>query len=58
MNKIGIMCGRLSKSIENQIQAFPSSSWKEEFPKAEKIGYELIEWIVETNEKNPIIWLH
>jgi len=53
-NKIGVMQGRLSKSIDNQIQAFPTIEWKEEFSKAEKIGFDLIEWIFDSLD-NPII---
>ena len=53
-NKIGVMQGRLSKSIDNQIQAFPTTEWKEEFSKAEKIGFDLIEWIFDSLD-NPII---
>ena len=53
-NKIGIMQGRLSNPIDNQIQAFPIKEWKEEFSKAEKIGFDLIEWVFDSLE-NPII---
>ena len=31
MNKIGIMGGRLSSPIENEIQCFPHHNWQEEF---------------------------
>lgn len=47
-NKLGIMLGRLSPSIDNSIQAFPVNSWKNEFKKAEEIGFEKIEWIFDT----------
>ncbi len=53
-NKIGVMQGRLSNPVNNQIQAFPMKEWKEEFSKAKKIGYDLIEWIFDSLE-NPII---
>lgn len=53
-NKIGVMQGRLSNPIDNQIQAFPMKEWKEEFSKAEKIGFDLIEWVFDSL-KNPII---
>ncbi len=53
-NKIGVMQGRLSNPVDNQIQAFPTKEWKEEFDKAEKMGYELIEWVFDSLE-NPII---
>jgi|APSaa5957512535_1039671.scaffolds.fasta_scaffold00525_11 L-ribulose-5-phosphate 3-epimerase len=53
-NKIGVMQGRLSNPVNNEIQAFPMMEWKEEFSKAEKIGYDLIEWIFDSLE-NPIM---
>ena len=50
------MQGRLSPVIDNQIQSFPLESWKEEFSLASDIGYEIIEWVVDTNtfEENPL----
>ena len=48
------MQGRLSESINNKIQAFPSKTWKEEFNQAEKIGFDLIEWVFDSLE-NPIM---
>mgnify|MGYP001284620852 CR=1 FL=1 len=53
-NKLGIMLGRLSPSIDNSIQAFPVNSWKNEFEKAEKIGFEKIEWIFD-ERPNPLM---
>lgn len=52
--KIGIMEGRLSDPIDNQIQAFPRNSWDKEFEKASNCGFELIEWIFDLYENNPI----
>ncbi len=54
-NRIGIMVGRFSKPIGRQIQAFPIDSWQDEFEKASKYGFELIEWIFDLTEKNPIM---
>lgn len=57
MNKnyrIGIMSGRLSKQIDGNIQIFPINTWREEFEKAVKCGFELIEWVFDT-QKNPIM---
>lgn len=54
-NQVGIMCGRLSGPIKNQIQCFPIGSWKNEFETASKIGFELIEWIFDEVQNNPII---
>jgi L-ribulose-5-phosphate 3-epimerase UlaE len=47
------MQGRLSKPVENQIQAFPTNSWKNEFELAQKIGFNCIEWVFD-DTSNPI----
>lgn len=52
--KIGIMNGRLSKPIDNQIQSFPVNSWKSEFEKAQKCGFDTIEWVFDLHP-NPIL---
>lgn len=49
------MQGRLSKPIHNTIQAFPEDTWENEFRIANKIGFDSIEWIFDTYEKNPIM---
>ena len=56
MNNIGVMQGRLSKSIGNKIQAFPRGAWEEEFKKAADIGFDEIEFIFEAQnyENNPL----
>lgn len=56
MNPIGIMQGRLSPPPADRIQAFPWSSWEEEFPRARSLGFDCIEWIfeVEDSEMNPL----
>ena len=54
-NRIGIMEGRLSNPINNKIQAFPINSWRNEFKLAQKIGFEVVEWVFDSNEKNPIM---
>jgi len=53
-NRIGIMSGRLSDPVNNMIQAFPEHTWKDEFSKARKIGFEFIDWVFDLN-KNPIM---
>jgi len=53
-NKIGIMLGRLSSPINNNIQQFPLNSWRNEFEKASKLGFNCIEWIYDLNKNNPI----
>jgi L-ribulose-5-phosphate 3-epimerase len=54
--KIGIMQGRLSRPIDNRIQSFPVHDWKKEFSLAKKIGYECIEWVIDSSsiKINPI----
>ena len=51
---IGIMCGRMSPQIDNKIQIFPASSWKNEFTAASECGFDSIEWIFDL-QKNPIL---
>lgn len=53
-SRIGIMEGRLSYSINDKIQSFPEKSWKQEFEKASKCGFNVIEWIFDTRN-NPIL---
>jgi predicted xylose isomerase-like sugar epimerase len=52
--KIGIMGGRLSKPIGDQIQAFPVDSWRDEFEKAQHCGFDTIEWVFDLYP-NPIL---
>ena len=47
------MQGRLSKPIGNQIQAFPTNSWMNEFELAQKIGFNCIEWVFD-DVSNPL----
>lgn len=54
-NQIGIMSGRLSPIIDNQIQCFPLNFWQEEFEKARFLGFELIEWVFDLSVNNPIM---
>jgi hexulose-6-phosphate isomerase len=49
------MLGRLSPSINNQIQTFPSKTWRNEFQLANKLGFDSIEWIYDLTENNPIV---
>jgi L-ribulose-5-phosphate 3-epimerase len=41
----GVMQGRLSPPEPGRFQAFPRSSWREEFPRARQAGLSYIEWI-------------
>jgi hexulose-6-phosphate isomerase len=52
--KIGIMNGRLSAQMGNQIQSFPTDSWRDEFKKAQNCGFDTIEWVFDQNP-NPIM---
>jgi L-ribulose-5-phosphate 3-epimerase len=54
MIELGTMVGRLSEKIDNKIQAFPTKSWRKEFEIARKSNFDVIEWILDTNE-NPIM---
>ena len=49
------MQGRLSKSYKNTIQAFPIQSWEKEFKIASDNEFEVIEWIFDELEPNPIL---
>jgi L-ribulose-5-phosphate 3-epimerase len=52
----GVMQGRLSKKVNNKIQAFPEKDWKKEFLKAKKLGLKLIEWTLDYKKfyNNPV----
>ena len=43
--RLGIMQGRLSPPIDDQIQAFPAGVWEEEFALSKAIGLGCLEWI-------------
>ncbi|MGI0060954.1 MAG: sugar phosphate isomerase/epimerase family protein [Nitrosotalea sp.] len=49
------MEGRLSDPIGNEIQSFPRYSWKKEFEQAARCGFDLIEWVFDLYENNPIL---
>ena len=53
----GVMQGRLSKKINNKIQAFPEKNWKNEFSIAKKLNLKLIEWTLDYKNfyKNPLL---
>lgn len=50
------MQGRLSPPVLGRLQAFPWSSWEEEFTRARECGFDIIEWLFEAEryEQNPI----
>jgi L-ribulose-5-phosphate 3-epimerase len=57
MHQIGIIQGRLTPVKDGKIQSFPSDNWQNEFIAAEKIGFTLIEWILDKDSMghNPIL---
>ena len=50
------MQGRLSPPVPGRPQAFPWSSWEEEFSRARACGFDIVEWLFEAEryEQNPI----
>jgi len=56
MNAIGIMQGRLSPAPAGRPQAFPWSSWRDEFARAAACGLDCIEWLITADglADNPI----
>jgi hexulose-6-phosphate isomerase len=47
IERIGFMQGRLSSLVDGRIQAFPWTSWQQEFPLAEAHGFRLMEWTLD-----------
>ncbi len=45
MRKLGIVQGRLSPPVNNQIQSFPLECWQDEFPLCRSLGIECMEWL-------------
>jgi L-ribulose-5-phosphate 3-epimerase len=54
---IGIMQGRLSSKIGQPLQSFPVNEWREEFSRAQKLGFNQIEWLMDgfNDHLNPIV---
>ena len=57
MHQIGIIQGRLTQVKDGKIQSFPSDNWENEFFSAEKIGFTLIEWVLDEDslDHNPVL---
>jgi len=55
--RIGFIQGRLSPVVDNKIQAFPGTHWREEFSSAREIDISLMEWTIDTQSflENPLI---
>ena len=56
-NNIGFMQGRLSPTVNNVIQEFPFNYWEDEFPQANKLNINLMEWTLDypNLRKNPLL---
>lgn len=54
--QLGFMQGRLSPPVNGRIQSFPWEYWREEFTKAQKIGFQIMEWTIDSENymSNPI----
>ncbi len=54
---IGFMQGRLCDRVEGKIQAFPWRDWESEFPRAQKLGFTLMEWTLDQERlaENPLM---
>lgn len=46
-HRIGFMQGRLVDTVNGRIQAFPASQWREEFPAAQSLGLNRMEWTLD-----------
>ena len=58
MKHVGIIQGRLSPPVDNQIQAFPRETWRSEFTNClHNVGLSHIEWIIteECFRDNPLM---
>ena len=55
-DQLGIMQGRLSKSISGKMQEFPEFDWENEFPICEKLNITRLEWTLDSKNlfQNPI----
>ena len=55
-SRLGVMQGRLSAPINEEIQAFPISVWQKELAVCEKLGLGCLEWVYEypTVADNPL----
>lgn len=52
--RIGIMQGRLLPPVDSRIQAFPGSSWPQEFAIARELGFDSIEFIFDVDDDKHI----
>ena len=56
-NSIGVMQGRLLPKYKGRYQAHPVGYWQDEFPLAEALGLDCIEFILDYNpaNENPLL---
>ena len=56
MSRVGYMQGRLSPKPNDRIQAFPKETWREEFSRAQELGFDCVELIYDTLhlDENPL----
>jgi hexulose-6-phosphate isomerase len=54
--RIGVMQGRLSERPGAALQAFPAATWEREFSLAKSVGFECIEWVLDSppDSTNPL----
>lgn len=57
VNSLGVMQGRLSPQTHRGYQAFPMETWKQEFHLAADLGFDHIEWVIDSHfvEDNPLL---
>lgn len=57
MSRVGFMQGRLSEPVNGRIQAFPTKHWRDEFARAGKLGFGLMEWTLDRDDifDNPLM---
>lgn len=55
--RIGFMQGRLCAQVNGKIQAFPWDEWELEFPRAQALGIDLMEWTLDQERlgENPLL---
>ncbi len=55
-HRLGFMQGRLVDQVDGKIQCFPGSQWRDEFPAAQQLGLESMEWTLDAEglSENPL----
>lgn len=57
MKNIGVMSGRLSPTLNNEMQFFPSDRWRDEFHLCKKLKIHNLEWVIDlpSINTNPLL---